>query len=216
MILITMEALSLLEILQFGLKNMPASKLEPNPEMWQYSVIQNIEETIPWLASYVKEIVFREVDAAKGAGFGYVQLGSAGRMAGAIMIVRNFELLPIDVFEDEAGVTYPLSERRLFDALGGTTAPKAEGDPLERPKAVGITKQTKPPMDATSTSSGTSGGMTSYSSQRFDIEPRWKNDKLVSGPSWAFKKFSSYVKEGLTLEDAKVRVAFEYLDRKIL
>lgn len=188
------------------------AKLDPNPEEWQFSVVQFVEESMPWLMPYVKGVVFKDTDAARGAGFGYVILVNGNKEAGAIVIVRDYELLPIDVFETDHMM--PLTERRVQEALGTSSAVKSMTKERDGIRPTFIGDQIKPPMDAARPQSE----ITILSSCRelFDDEPRWKKDKMIAGPGWAFAKYANYTKEGVNSDDAKSRVVDEYLDRKEL
>jgi len=191
-------------------------KLDPDPNMWQHSVAVYLQESVPWIRTYIKQIIFKQVDPNRGAGFGYVVLANGKRAAGAVIIVRDFELLPIDVFEAEE--MHPLTERRVYEVLGGTSPLKFLSKGGDKRTAQSIAKQTSPPMDAQRPQDGltTYAALEKLSSVReiFDAEPSWKEDEMQSGPGWAFSKYSSYIKAGVKPEDAKSRITYEYLDWK--
>lgn len=187
-------------------------KLDMNPELWEIDVMQEIEQSIPWLSPYVKGVQFQSVDATRGAGFGYVVLVNGQSSAGAIIIIRDNELLPIDVFE--ADMVMPLTERRIMEALGSPSPFNSLTYESSMSEPTDISNQVKPPMDAARPDSG----MLVHASCQgiFDKEPSWKNDKMQSGPGWAWAKYSSYIKAGVEADDAKARVVTEFIDRKEL
>jgi hypothetical protein len=187
-------------------------KMDANPELWEISVLQELEQTIPWIMPYVKGVVFKDADAARGAGFGYVVLANGEKSAGIILIVRELELLPLDVFE--ADEVLPLTERRVMDVLGTSSPFKSVLTKPEGPRSTNIANQIRPPMDAARPNTD----MVVHGSCQdiFRSEPTWDKNKMIAGPGWAFSKYSSYIKAEVDPEDAKARVVSEYLDRKEL
>lgn len=187
-------------------------KLDPDPNEWQFSVIQYIEESMPWLMPYVKGVVFKDADASRGAGFGYVILVNGKKEAGAIIIVRDYELLPIDVFETDHMI--PLTERRIQENLGTSSAVKSLTKERDGFRPTYIADQVKPPMDAARPQSEIT--ILGSCQELFKEAPKWKNNNMISGPGWAFSKYSNYIKAGVNIDDAKSRIVDEYLDRKEL
>jgi len=177
--------------------------VEHDPASWEFTVTQHLEETVPWLIPYVKGVVFKEIDEARGAGFGFAILVNGAKSAGAIIIIREFELLPIDVFEGE--IIRPLTERRISEELGMPAVAKGLTAEPTFSRPTSIADQMKPPMDAAQPNSN----MMVYSSYR-EVE----GPKMIAGPGWAFAKYSSYIKEGLDENRAKHVVADEYFERK--
>lgn len=181
-------------------------KVDPDPNTWQFAVGQYIRESIPWLLPYVRSVVFREVDAARGAGFGYIVLTNRKAKAVAPVIVRNFELLPIDVFESDE--MHPLTQRRLYESLGLLSMGRMVA-PASVPPSKDISPQTMPPIDATVPKPQ----MAVFASEVFDAEPRWVGPKMTSGPPWAFERYDRYLRAGVDPDDAKSRIADEFFER---
>ena len=100
--------------------------LSPDPSQWEVEVTRHVHEKLPFVATHPIKVAFEKVDDKLGFGTGSLTIGSEGQnKVSAPLLVREFELLPVDVFikAGSAGMepTYiPLNEDRLEEALFDT------------------------------------------------------------------------------------------------
>jgi hypothetical protein len=105
---------------------------------WAPQILSELHRQAPVMKDFHSEIVLDRTDPNKGAGFGYIvatprtpdPLQSAGLPRIKVPVfVKSWHLSPLDIFYDDAGRGYRLSERRIREALlrpeaaSGTVSP---------------------------------------------------------------------------------------------
>lgn len=105
--------------------------LDEDSRHWTQQILAEAYRACPAIADFSSTITFREKDDEQGYALGAVvveasvnsalaatRVGAArpGRVAIPV-IIRNYELLPLDVFMDASGRAMPLTESRLREAL---------------------------------------------------------------------------------------------------
>ncbi len=106
---------------------MPATVSMPDDEKkWGPQVLSELHRQAPIMQDYHSNIVMDRTDPQKGYGFGYVVatpktnnplLADTLPSVKIPVVIRNFKLSPFDMFFDSQGFGYPLTERRLQQAL---------------------------------------------------------------------------------------------------
>lgn len=101
-------------------------ELSQDPSNWELEVTRYIHEKLPFVAEHPIKVAFDKVDDKLGFGTGSLTIGSEGQTkVSAPVLVREFELLPVDVFIQKNAkggdpVYTPLNEDRLEEALFDT------------------------------------------------------------------------------------------------
>lgn len=101
-------------------------ELSQDPSGWEVEVARYIHERLPFIAEHPIKIAFDKVDDKLGFATGRLTIGSLGQTkVSAPLLVREFELLPIDVFikegaEGQDAEYVPLNPDRLEEALFDT------------------------------------------------------------------------------------------------
>ena len=101
-------------------------ELSQDPSGWEVEVARYIHERLPFIAEHPIKIAFEKVDDKLGFGTGRLTIGSEGQTkVSAPLLVRDFELLPVDVFIKESTKGkdpqyVPLNPDRLEEALFDT------------------------------------------------------------------------------------------------
>jgi hypothetical protein len=101
-------------------------ELSQDPSNWEVEVTRYIHEKLPFVAEHPIKVAFEKVDDKLGFGTGSLVIGNEGQVkVSAPILVREFELLPVDVFIQKNAkggeATYlPLNEDRLEAALFDT------------------------------------------------------------------------------------------------
>lgn len=101
-------------------------KLPDDEKKWAPKILSELHRQVPVMDQFHANIVLDRTEPNKGYGFGYIiaqpkvlnPLMSAGLPKIKIpVVVKNWHLSPLDVFYDPEGRGYPLSERRVREAL---------------------------------------------------------------------------------------------------
>jgi len=98
-------------------------ELSQDPSGWEVEVTQYIHERMPFVAEHPIKVAFEKTDDKKGFGTGRLTIGQEGQTkVSAPLLVRDFELLPVDVFIKESTKGgdpqyIPLNPDRLEEAL---------------------------------------------------------------------------------------------------
>lgn len=101
-------------------------KLPDDEKKWAPKILSELHRQVPVMDQFHANIVLDRTAPNKGYGFGYIiaqpkvlnPLMSAGLPKIKIpVVVKNWHLSPLDVFYDPEGRGYPLSERRVREAL---------------------------------------------------------------------------------------------------
>jgi len=106
---------------------MPATvSLPDDDKKWGPQVLSELHRQAPIMQDYHSNIVMDRTDPQKGYGFGYIiatpktnnpLLADTLPSVKIPVVIRNFRLSPFDVFFDQSGDGFPLTERRLQQAL---------------------------------------------------------------------------------------------------
>lgn len=92
-------------------------ELSPDPVNWPSEITRYIYEKKPFLSQYTTRIRLDKADDKQGYGYGAVIVEDKISIP---VIIRNFELLPMDVYS-EGEEFFPLSERRIDEILMDTS-----------------------------------------------------------------------------------------------
>ena len=101
-------------------------KLPDDEKKWAPKILSELHRQVPVMDQFHANIILDRVSPNKGFGFGYIiaqpkvlnPLMSAGLPKIKIpVVVKNWHLSPLDVFYDPEGRGFPLSERRVREAL---------------------------------------------------------------------------------------------------
>lgn len=101
-------------------------KLPDDEKKWAPKILSELHRQVPVMDQFHANIVLDRTEPNKGYGFGYIiaqpkvlnPLMSAGLPKIKIpVVVKNWHLAPLDVFFDPEGKGFPLSERRVREAL---------------------------------------------------------------------------------------------------
>ena len=101
-------------------------ELSQDPSGWEVEVTRYIHERLPFVVEHPIKVAFEKVDDKLGYGTGKLTIGSAEQTkVSAPLLVRDFELLPVDVFiktgDGNSEPEYvPLNPDRLEEALYDT------------------------------------------------------------------------------------------------
>lgn len=101
-------------------------KLPDDEKKWAPKILSELHRQVPVMDQFHANIILDRLEPNKGYGFGYIiaqpkvlnPLMSAGLPKIKIpVVVKNWHLSPLDVFYDPEGRGFPLSERRVREAL---------------------------------------------------------------------------------------------------
>lgn len=103
-----------LHITQPALEKVAGYTLSPDRDLWESEITKHIYESFPFLTKYQLSIILDKVDDKAGYGYGNIIVNNEVTIP---LIIRNFELMPLDIMvlgEDEF---HPLTENRLDEVL---------------------------------------------------------------------------------------------------
>lgn len=89
------------------------ANLSQNTEDWVHDITKMLYEKLPFLAQFPTRVKLERVDDQLGYGYGAIQVGG---VLSVPLIIKAFELLPMDVFLHKNEFA-PLSERRVEEIL---------------------------------------------------------------------------------------------------
>lgn len=107
------------------------TKLPDDSSKWAPVVLSELHKQAPIMQEFHSNIVLDRVEVNKGFGFGYIM--AKPKVQNPIyanrvpfiripVVIRNWKLAPFDIFFDKDGRGYPITERRVQDALMRTDA----------------------------------------------------------------------------------------------
>lgn len=119
-------------------------KLSEDSAQWPLEIVQHLHEEHPYLAETSADIVFKKQDKVRGYGYGFLKVGDEIRVP---IIIRQYEMSPLDVYLDNKGKTHALTEDSIKSATMGIGIGKAV-----KPQTAGyvdslIYSRTYPPYD---------------------------------------------------------------------
>lgn len=105
--------------------------LDEDSRNWTQAVLAEAYKSCPAIAEFAATVVFSEKDDSQGYAFGNIVLeatvdsplaatrvgGAKAQRAVVPVIIKNYQLLPLDVFMDSQGRAFPLTDARLREAL---------------------------------------------------------------------------------------------------
>ena len=107
------------------------TKLPDDSSKWAPQVLSELHKQAPMMQDFHSNIVLDRVEVNKGFGFGYIiaKPKSSNPLLSTKMpsiripvVIRNWKLAPFDIFFDQEGKGYPITQRRIQDALMRTDA----------------------------------------------------------------------------------------------
>lgn len=146
-------------------------KVNPNPAMWEQDIYLAIAQDYPEVAKWPAVLQQVAISPEAGAGYYLVILGKPPRVAAIPVIIQDFKMKSFDVFIGPDETFWPLTERRLSEALGqhplmrGLTAKEERLSP-----PANVAEMTRPPMSGYATGGfgniATAQGMEAYASNQ--------------------------------------------------
>jgi len=96
-------------------------KLPPDPGRWINEILKHFHEKYPWAGKYITSVDLKEKKPEEGYGLGWVEVsastdGEASSVKIPILIKDN-ELYPMDVIIDRKQRFFPMTPKRLDEAL---------------------------------------------------------------------------------------------------
>lgn len=107
------------------------TRLPDDSSKWAPVVLSELHKQAPMMQDFHSNIVLDRVEVNKGFGFGYIiaKPKSSNPLLATKMpfiripvVIRNWKLAPFDIFFDQSGKGYPITERRIQDSLMRTDA----------------------------------------------------------------------------------------------
>jgi len=116
-------------VLTFERTKQSSTQLDENTENWPRQILTELFRQLPTITEYSPRVMMMKLDEARGTGFGSVIVSStpdtalsAVRAAGQLqaiipIVVKDYELQPLDILLKSNGLMTPLTETRLREAL---------------------------------------------------------------------------------------------------
>jgi hypothetical protein len=101
-------------------------KMPDNETKWAPKILSELHRQVPVMEEFHANIILDRLEPNKGFGFGYIlaqpkvlnpMMSEALPKIKIPVIIREWELAPLDVFFDQEGHGFPLTERRIREAL---------------------------------------------------------------------------------------------------
>jgi hypothetical protein len=96
-------------------------KLPADPSQWITEIIKHFHEEYPWAGKYLTSVELKEKKPEEGYGLGWVEIASStGEDVTRVkipVIIKDNELMPMDVIIDKKGNYTPMTPRRLDESL---------------------------------------------------------------------------------------------------
>jgi hypothetical protein len=107
------------EELSFG--KVATFKLPPDSGQWITEILKHFHEKHPWVGKYLTSVEIKEKNPEEGFGFGWVEIKASSEESSPSVkvpvLIKDNELLPLDTIMTPKGKYYPMSPRRLDEAL---------------------------------------------------------------------------------------------------
>lgn len=116
-------------VLVFERNKQSSVQLDENTENWPRQILTELFRQLPQITEYSPRVMMMKIDEARGTGFGSVIVSStpdtalsAVRVSGQAqaiipVVVKDYELQPLDLLLKSNGLMTPLTETRLREAL---------------------------------------------------------------------------------------------------
>lgn len=132
------------------------TKMPDNEKKWAPKILSELHRQVPAMEEFHANIILDRLEPNKGFGFGYILaqpkvlnplMSDALPKIKIPVVIREWELAPLDVFFDQEGNGYPLTERRVREALLKPSNVDVPSKDLEERDGPDIRSMLQPPWE---------------------------------------------------------------------